>query len=133
LRDGFPLYGGFSGDLSIMQIPPLDLSQFEIIKGSVSTLYGGGAIAGLVNMVSKRPEEDPSLDLLLSQTHVGGSTGNISTASGVKNSVLPFMVQVITIAHIIRTVTVSRISQKPQRYPSILKYSTIPQKDQHYG
>lgn len=77
LRDGFPLYGGFSGDLSIMQIPPLDLSQFEIIKGSVSTLYGGGAIAGLVNMVSKRPEEDPSLDLLLSQTHVGGSTGNI--------------------------------------------------------
>lgn len=77
LRDGFPLYGGFSGDLSIMQIPPLDLSQFEIIKGSVSTLYGGGAIAGLVNMVSKRPEEDPSLDLLLSQTHVGGSTGNL--------------------------------------------------------
>ena len=40
LRDGFPLYGGFSGDLSIMQIPPLDLAQFEIIKGSVSTLYG---------------------------------------------------------------------------------------------
>ncbi len=56
-----------------------------------------------------------------------------STASGVKNSVLPFMVQVITIAHIIRTVTVSQISQKPQPYPSILKYSIIPQKDQHYG
>jgi len=53
LKDGFPLYGGFSGGLSIMQIPPLDLAQFEIIKGSSSTLYGGGAIAGLVNMVSK--------------------------------------------------------------------------------
>ena len=44
LRDGFPLYGGFSSGLSILQIPPLDLQQFEIIKGSSSTLYGGGAI-----------------------------------------------------------------------------------------
>jgi iron complex outermembrane receptor protein len=77
LKDGFPLYGGFSGGLSIMQIPPLDLAQFEIIKGSSSTLYGGGAIAGLVNMVSKRPEEDPELNILLSQTHTGGSTGNV--------------------------------------------------------
>lgn len=77
LRDGFPLYGGFSGGLSIMQIPPLDLAQFEIIKGSASTLYGGGAIAGLVNMVSKRPHEEPSLDILLSQTHVGGTNGNV--------------------------------------------------------
>ena len=49
LRDGFPLYGGFSSGLSILQIPPLDLQQFEIIKGSSSTLYGGGAIAGLIN------------------------------------------------------------------------------------
>lgn len=77
LKDGFPLYGGFSGGLSIMQIPPLDLAQFEIIKGSSSTLYGGGAIAGLVNMVSKRPDEDPEINILLSQTHTGGSTGNV--------------------------------------------------------
>lgn len=38
LKDGFPLYSGFSGSLSIMQIPPLDLRQIEIIKGSSSTL-----------------------------------------------------------------------------------------------
>jgi len=77
LRDGFPLYGGFSGGLSVMQIPPLDLKQFGIIKGSSSTLYGGGAIAGIVNMVSKTPEEEPSLDIMLTQTHTLGSTGNI--------------------------------------------------------
>lgn len=77
LKDGFPLYGGFSGGLSIMQIPPLDLAQFEIIKGSSSTLYGGGAIAGLVNMVAKQPDEEPELDILLAQTHTGGSTGNV--------------------------------------------------------
>ncbi|RZS90600.1 TonB-dependent receptor [Aquimarina brevivitae] len=77
LRDGFPLYGGFSSGLSIMQIPPLDIKQFEIIKGSSSTLYGGGAIAGLVNLVSKTPEEDPELDLMFTQTQALGSTANV--------------------------------------------------------
>lgn len=77
LRDGFPLYGGFSSGLSIMQIPPLDLKQFEIIKGSSSVLYGGGAIAGLVNMVSKTPKEEPELDIMLTQTQALGSTVNV--------------------------------------------------------
>ncbi len=77
LRDGFPLYGGFSGGLSIMQIPPLDLAQFEIIKGSSSTIYGGGAIAGLVNLVSKKPKYNPELELMFTQTHALGSTANL--------------------------------------------------------
>ena len=77
LRDGFPLYGGFSSGLSILQIPPLDLQQFEIIKGSSSTLYGGGAIAGLVNMVSKTPDVEPALDIMLTQTQALGSTANV--------------------------------------------------------
>lgn len=77
LRDGFPLYGGFAGGLSIMQIPPLDLKQVELIKGSNSTLYGGGAIAGLVNLVSITPEEDPELSIMLNQTSARGTTGNI--------------------------------------------------------
>ena len=56
LRDGMPLFGGYSGSFSILQIPPLDLQQIEIIKGASSTLYGGGAIAGMVNLVSKKPK-----------------------------------------------------------------------------
>lgn len=76
LKDGFPLYGGFAGGLSIMQIPPLDLKQVELIKGSNSTLYGGGAIAGLVNLVSISPDEKPELSFMLNQTSALGSTGN---------------------------------------------------------
>jgi len=72
LRDGFPLYGGFSQGLSLVQIPPLDLRQVEIIKGASSALYGGDAIAGLVNLVSKTPTETPELNVLLSQTQKGG-------------------------------------------------------------
>lgn len=77
LKDGMPLYGGFAGGLSIMQIPPLDLKQVELIKGSNSTLYGGGAIAGLVNLVTIQPDNEPMLDIMLNQTSSLGTTGNI--------------------------------------------------------
>jgi len=70
LKDGFPLYGGFSGSLSIMQIPPLDLRQVEYIKGSASTLYGGGAISGLINLISKEPTKEETL-IHLNGSHIG--------------------------------------------------------------
>ena len=72
LRDGMPLYGGFSSGLGLLQIAPLDLNQVEIIKGSNSTLYGGGAIAGLVNLVTKKPHEEPETSLLFNATSSGG-------------------------------------------------------------
>ncbi len=59
LRDGMPLFEGFSGGFGILQIPPLDLRQIELIKGSASTLYGGGAIGGLINLISRKPGYDP--------------------------------------------------------------------------
>lgn len=70
LKDGFPLFGGFSGSLSIMQIPPLDLRQVEYIKGSASTLYGGGAISGLINLISKEPTKEETL-IHLNASHIG--------------------------------------------------------------
>lgn len=72
IRDGFPLYAGFSGGLGLLQIAPLDLQQVEVIKGSSSTLYGGGAIAGLVNLVSKKPADQRQLNFLLNGTSALG-------------------------------------------------------------
>ena len=72
LRDGFPLYAGFSGGLSLMQVTPLDLKQVEVIKGSLSTLYGGGAIAGLVNLVSKTPAAKRELSFIANVTSAKG-------------------------------------------------------------
>jgi iron complex outermembrane receptor protein len=72
LKDGFPLYAGFSGGLGLLQTPPLDLKQFEVIKGSSSTLYGGGAIAGLVNLISKTPQEERELNFHIDITSAGG-------------------------------------------------------------
>lgn len=72
LKDGFPLYSGFSGGLSLVQIPPLDLRQIEIIKGSSSTLYGGGAIAGLINLITKYPAPERDISFLINGTSAGG-------------------------------------------------------------
>jgi outer membrane receptor for ferrienterochelin and colicins len=72
IRDGFPLYSGFSGGLGLLQIVPLDLKQVEVIKGSSSTLYGGGAIAGLVNLVSKNPKAERELNFLINGTSASG-------------------------------------------------------------
>lgn len=69
LKDGLPLYSGFAGGLSILQIPPLDLKQVEVVKGSASTLYGGGAIAGLINLIPKEPTQQREFTFL-----VNGST-----------------------------------------------------------
>uniref|UniRef100_UPI00286DDF26 TonB-dependent receptor n=1 Tax=Flavobacterium sp. TaxID=239 RepID=UPI00286DDF26 len=79
LKDGFPLYGGFSGSLSIMQIPPLDLRQIEYIKGSASTLYGGGAISGLINLISKEPTSEETI-LHLNGSHIGAFDVNMFTS-----------------------------------------------------
>jgi outer membrane receptor protein involved in Fe transport len=72
LQNGFPIYAGFSSGLSIMQIPPLDLKQVEIIKGSSSTLYGGGAIAGLINFIQKDPQPERELLFMTNLTSAGG-------------------------------------------------------------
>lgn len=73
LKDGFPAYGGFSGSLSLLEIPPLDLKQVEVIKGPSATLFGGDAIAGVVNFVTKDPGEGPVTTLILNQTSALGT------------------------------------------------------------
>lgn len=67
-RDGLPLFDGFSGNFGVLSIPPLDLKQIEIIKGSSSTLYGGGAIAGLINFISKTPSPERDLSFTLNRS-----------------------------------------------------------------
>ncbi len=88
LQDGYPLYGGFSSGLSLLQVPPLDLQQVEVIRGSASTLYGGSAIAGIVNLITKMPDEHPEFKILLNQTHRKGN--DISTWFSQKKGKLGF-------------------------------------------
>lgn len=72
LKDGFPIYSGAASGLGLLQTPPLDLKQVEVIKGASSTLYGGGAIAGLVNLISKTPTEKRDLRFHINGTNAKG-------------------------------------------------------------
>ena len=71
LKDSYANFGNFASGLSILEIPPLDLKQVEVIKGPSSTLYGGGAIAGVVNFISKMPKENAEYNFILNQSNVG--------------------------------------------------------------
>lgn len=68
LRDGMPSYSGLSTGLNILQIPPLDLRQIEIVKGPASTINGGGAISGMINFITKEPTDSQEATFLLNQT-----------------------------------------------------------------
>lgn len=81
LSDGLPLYGGQSGALGLLQIPPMDLGQVEVIKGAASALYGSSALGGVVNLISRRPGDEDARELLLNQTTRNG-TDAVGFASG---------------------------------------------------
>lgn len=57
LTDGLPLYGAQAGSFGLLQIPPLDLRQAEVIKGAASALYGPGALGGVLNLISRLPSD----------------------------------------------------------------------------
>jgi outer membrane receptor for ferrienterochelin and colicins len=74
LADGLPLYGGQTGSIGLLQIPPMDLGQVEVIKGVASALYGMSAIGGVINLVSRRPPaEGREAEVLLNGTSHAGT------------------------------------------------------------
>lgn len=72
LADNLPLYGGQASSLGLLQIPPTDLGQVEVIKGSASALYGASALGGVINLVSKRPGDAFEAEVLGNVTTRGG-------------------------------------------------------------
>jgi outer membrane receptor for ferrienterochelin and colicins len=84
LADGLPLYGGQTGAIGLLQIPPLDLGQVEIIKGTASALYGSSALGGVINLVSRRPEQSEH-EFLFNQTSRNGTDGVFWLAEPLKN------------------------------------------------
>ncbi len=75
LSDGLPLFGQQVGGLGLLQIPPMDLGQVEVIKGTASALYGAGAMGGVVNLLSRRPGPEPVREFLLNRSTLGATDG----------------------------------------------------------
>lgn len=81
LADGLPLYGGPAPSISILQIPPTDLGQVEVIKGAASALYGPSALGGVINLVSRRPDDELEADALLNATSRNGQDAAVYVAT----------------------------------------------------
>jgi iron complex outermembrane receptor protein len=81
LADGLPLYGGQASSLGLLQIPPTDLGQVEVIKGAASALYGPSALGGVINLVSRRSHDEPEAEVLLNATTRNGqdATAHVAT------------------------------------------------------
>ena len=75
LSDGLPLYGSQPGGLGLLQIPPMDLGQVEVIKGVASALHGAGAMGGVVNLLSRRPGNEPEREILFNRSTRGATDG----------------------------------------------------------
>jgi outer membrane receptor for ferrienterochelin and colicins len=81
LTDGLPLYGGQASSIGLLQIPPTDLGQVEIIKGAASALYGPSALGGVINLVSRRPGPEPLAEVLLNVTSRDGQDATVYGAA----------------------------------------------------
>ncbi len=58
LIDGKPVYSALAGVYGLEHIPVQMIDRIEIVKGGGSALYGGNAIAGVINVITKRPDKN---------------------------------------------------------------------------
>jgi iron complex outermembrane receptor protein len=73
LSDGLPLFGEQPGGLGLLQIPPMDLGQVEVIKGVASALQGAGALGGVINLISRRPGKERVREALVNRSTRGAT------------------------------------------------------------
>jgi len=56
LINGRPVFSTLAGVYGLEEIPSEMVDRIEVVKGGGSALYGGGAVAGVINVITKRPD-----------------------------------------------------------------------------
>jgi len=79
LVDGRRLHGDNGGENDLGLIDPHNIEKIEIVKGASSALYGSDAIAGVINIITKKHREK---GLMLENTSRFGSYGDIRQHNG---------------------------------------------------
>ena len=91
LVDGTPLYGNLASVYGLNSIPTSMIDRMEVIKGPNSTLYGSEAVAGVINIITKNPKDQPIIDVnFMGTTHaeffgdfaVSSKMGKVHNSSG---------------------------------------------------
>ena len=80
LIDGRRLHGDNGGENDLSLIDPHNIEKIEIVKGASSALYGSDAIAGVINIITKKHREQ---GVMLENTSRFGSYGDIRQHNGI--------------------------------------------------
>lgn len=80
LIDGRRLHGDNGGENDLSLIDPHNIEKIEIVKGASSALYGSDAIAGVINIITKKHREQ---GIMLENTSRFGSYGDFRQHNGI--------------------------------------------------
>ncbi|MCB0754503.1 MAG: TonB-dependent receptor plug domain-containing protein, partial [Flavobacteriales bacterium] len=78
LIDGSPIYGNLASVYGLNGIPRQAIDRIEVIKGPNSTLYGSEAMAGVINIITKDPANQPTLAADIRMTSHLETFGNVT-------------------------------------------------------
>ena len=85
LIDGQPTFSGLSGVYGLQQIPATNISRIEIVKGAGSALYGSSAIAGVINIITKKPTQKPTTETTVQFGENGTNNYSVNASTSVEN------------------------------------------------
>jgi len=84
LIDGSPIYGNLAAVYGLNGIPTGIVERVEVIRGPNSTLYGSEAMAGVINIITKKPGNEPRFSTEIKAGTLGTSNANMALSSTVK-------------------------------------------------
>jgi outer membrane receptor protein involved in Fe transport len=84
LLDGRSIYLDFFGFVmwDFLPVNPAEIKQIEAVRGPGSAVWGANAMTGVVNLITKRPQEMRGTSLLLGGGELGTEYGSLSHAGG---------------------------------------------------
>lgn len=85
LIDGVPIIGRQNGNIDLSQINLSNIERVEIVEGPLSTNYGSNAMAGTINLISKKPKyKGYDINLGAFYETVGNYNFNVGVTSRIK-------------------------------------------------
>ncbi|MDG6094995.1 TonB-dependent receptor plug domain-containing protein [Acetobacter sp. AN02] len=113
LVDGRSVYQDDYGFTFWSSIPVAltDIRQIEVIKGPASALYGFNAVAGVINIVTRNPTDDPHVSARVSGGTQGQTNGEIVASRRLNNTF---------------SGKISLTGSRSQEFPSSVSFNHVP-------